>query len=46
MMNNYGTPPVALASGDGAVVTDVDGRATWTCSAASRSTFSAIATRP
>ncbi len=26
MMNNYGTPPVALASGDGAVVTDVDGR--------------------
>jgi acetylornithine aminotransferase len=27
MMNNYGTPPVALASGDGAVVTDVDGKA-------------------
>ena len=26
MMNNYGTPPLALASGDGAVVTDVDGR--------------------
>ena len=26
MMNNYGTPPVALASGEGAVVTDVDGR--------------------
>src|SRR6202008_5099269 len=26
MMNNYGTPPVALASGDGAVVTDVDGK--------------------
>ena len=26
MMNNYGVPPVALASGDGAVVTDVDGR--------------------
>ncbi|QLL10201.1 acetylornithine transaminase [Mycobacterium vicinigordonae] len=25
MMNNYGTPPVALASGDGAVLTDVDG---------------------
>ncbi|OBH90935.1 acetylornithine aminotransferase [Mycobacterium scrofulaceum] len=25
MMNNYGTPPLALASGDGAVVTDVDG---------------------
>jgi acetylornithine/N-succinyldiaminopimelate aminotransferase len=25
MMNNYGTPPVALASGDGAVITDVDG---------------------
>ncbi|MGO8966489.1 acetylornithine transaminase [Mycobacterium sp.] len=25
MMNNYGVPPVALASGDGAVVTDVDG---------------------
>ncbi|HTX93757.1 MAG TPA: acetylornithine transaminase [Mycobacterium sp.] len=25
MMNNYGTPPFALASGDGAVVTDVDG---------------------
>jgi acetylornithine/N-succinyldiaminopimelate aminotransferase len=26
MMNNYGTPAVALASGDGAVVTDVDGK--------------------
>jgi acetylornithine/N-succinyldiaminopimelate aminotransferase len=26
MMNNYGTPPVALASGEGAVVTDVDGK--------------------
>jgi acetylornithine/N-succinyldiaminopimelate aminotransferase len=26
MMNNYGTPPLALVSGDGAVVTDVDGR--------------------
>lgn len=26
MMNNYGTPAVALASGAGAVVTDVDGR--------------------
>ena len=25
-MNNYGTPPLALASGDGAVVTDVDGK--------------------
>ena len=25
MMNNYGVPPVALASGSGAVVTDVDG---------------------
>ena len=25
MMNNYGTPPLALASGEGAVVTDVDG---------------------
>lgn len=25
MMNNYGTPPVVLASGDGAMVTDVDG---------------------
>jgi acetylornithine/N-succinyldiaminopimelate aminotransferase len=25
MMNSYGTPAVALASGDGAVVTDVDG---------------------
>ncbi|MEI7717379.1 MAG: acetylornithine transaminase [Mycobacterium sp.] len=25
MMNNYGTPPVALAGGDGAVVTDTDG---------------------
>ncbi len=25
MMNNYGTPPLALAAGDGAVVTDVDG---------------------
>ena len=26
MMNNYGVPPLALASGDGAVVTDVDGK--------------------
>lgn len=26
MMNNYGIPPIALASGDGAVVTDVDGK--------------------
>jgi acetylornithine aminotransferase len=26
MMNNYGTPPVVLASGDGAVLTDVDGK--------------------
>jgi len=26
MMDNYGTPPLALAAGDGAVVTDVDGR--------------------
>ncbi|BBX96257.1 acetylornithine transaminase [Mycobacterium lacus] len=26
MMNNYGTPPMALASGDGALVTDVDGK--------------------
>ena len=26
MMNNYGLPPMALASGDGAVVTDVDGK--------------------
>ncbi len=26
MMNNYGTPAVALASGNGAVVTDVDGK--------------------
>ena len=25
MMDNYGTPPLALASGEGAVVTDVDG---------------------
>ncbi|OBH25384.1 acetylornithine aminotransferase [Mycobacterium sp. E342] len=25
MMNNYGTPPLALAAGDGALVTDVDG---------------------
>jgi acetylornithine aminotransferase len=25
MMDNYGTPPVALVSGDGAVVVDVDG---------------------
>ena len=25
MMNNYGTPPLALAGGDGAVLTDVDG---------------------
>jgi acetylornithine/N-succinyldiaminopimelate aminotransferase len=26
MMDNYGTPPLALASGDGAVVTDQDGK--------------------
>ncbi|MCW1958588.1 MAG: aminotransferase class III-fold pyridoxal phosphate-dependent enzyme, partial [Mycobacterium sp.] len=26
MMDNYGTPPLALASGDGAVVTDTDGK--------------------
>nr|WP_233213659.1 acetylornithine transaminase [Mycobacterium sp. QGD 101] len=26
MMNNYGTPPLALISGDGAVVTDADGK--------------------
>ncbi|WP_395311245.1 acetylornithine transaminase [Mycobacterium sp. AMU20-3851] len=26
MMNNYGTPPLALVSGEGAVVTDADGR--------------------
>jgi acetylornithine/N-succinyldiaminopimelate aminotransferase len=26
MMDNYGVPPVALAGGNGAVVTDVDGR--------------------
>ena len=26
MMNNYGTPPLALASGDGAVVIDADGK--------------------
>ncbi len=26
MMNNYGVPPVALASGSGAVVTDADGK--------------------
>ncbi|MDP7702204.1 acetylornithine transaminase [Mycobacterium sp. TY815] len=26
MMNNYGTPAMALASGEGAVVTDVDGK--------------------
>jgi acetylornithine aminotransferase len=26
MMNNYGVPPVALASGNGAVVTDADGK--------------------
>ena len=26
MMTNYKTPPVALASGSGATVTDVDGR--------------------
>jgi len=26
MMDNYGVPPLALASGNGAVVTDVDGR--------------------
>ncbi len=27
MMDNYGTPPLALAGGDGAVVTDADGKA-------------------
>ncbi|MFV0495952.1 acetylornithine transaminase [Mycobacterium sp.] len=26
MMNNYGTPPLTLVGGDGAVLTDVDGR--------------------
>ncbi len=26
MMNNYGVPPLALATGEGAVVTDVDGK--------------------
>ncbi len=26
MMDNYGTPPVVLASGDGVVLTDVDGK--------------------
>ena len=26
MMDNYGTPPIALASGQGAMVTDVDGK--------------------
>ncbi|MDT5365106.1 MAG: acetylornithine/N-succinyldiaminopimelate aminotransferase, partial [Mycobacterium sp.] len=26
MMDNYGTPPVALVSGVGAVVTDADGK--------------------
>lgn len=26
MMNNYGTPPLALATGEGAMVTDVDGK--------------------
>lgn len=26
MMNTYGTPPLALSSGDGAVVTDADGK--------------------
>ncbi len=26
MMNNYGTPPLALVSGEGAVVTDADGK--------------------
>ena len=26
MMNTYGTPPLALASGEGAMVTDVDGK--------------------
>ncbi|MBO0680692.1 acetylornithine transaminase [Mycolicibacterium sp. S2-37] len=26
MMNNYGTPPLALASGDGVTVTDTDGK--------------------
>jgi acetylornithine aminotransferase len=26
MMNNYGTPPLALSSGEGAVVVDVDGK--------------------
>ena len=26
LMNNYGTPPLALVGGKGAVVTDADGR--------------------
>ena len=26
MMHNYGTPPIALTGGDGAIVTDVDGK--------------------
>ena len=26
MMDNYGTPPLALVSGEGAVVTDTDGK--------------------
>lgn len=36
MMNNYGTPPLSLVSGEGAVVTDATGASTWTCSGASR----------
>ena len=44
MMNNYGTPPVALVSGDGAVVTDADGKSYLDCWAASRSTSWAMAT--
>ena len=46
MMNNYGTPPVALASGDGAVVTDVDGKSYVDLLGASPSTSSATAIPP
>ncbi len=36
MMRNYGTPPLALVSGDGCRVTDADGRSTSISSRASR----------
>ena len=45
MMNNYGTPPLALVSGRGVRVTDVDGASTSTSSLASRSPRSVMPIR-